>query len=140
MPHLFVDTSYFIALTNQKDEFHHLALDWARRIKTERLTCHTTLPILFEIGDGFSRLNRRTIGADLIKNITQASNYVLHPFSPKIFDGALKIYFKYSDKEWGVTDCYSFQVMTEQKMTDVLTSDHHFAQYGFNILLKHPIK
>jgi len=140
MPPLFVDTSYFIALTNQKDEFHDLALEWARRIKTERITCHTTVPIIFEIGDGFSRFNRRNIGVDLIKNITQATNYVLHPFNPAIFEKTLKIYYKYSDKEWGLTDCYSFQVMTEQKMIDVLTADNHFVQYGFNILLKHATK
>ncbi len=90
MSSLFVDTSYFIALTNQKDEFHNLALEWARRIKAEHINCHTTVPILFEIGDGFSRINRRNIGIDLIKNITQASNYFLHPFSPAIFESAVK--------------------------------------------------
>lgn len=136
MTAVFVDTSYFIALTNQKDAFHDMALDWARRIKAERTPCHTTVPILFEIGDGFSRLNRRDVGTDLIKNISQASNYIIHPFSQTIFEGALKIYFKYSDKEWGLTDCYSFQIMTNKKLKDVLTSDHHFVQYGFNILLK----
>jgi hypothetical protein len=137
MNKVFVDTSYFIALYNQKDEFHELALDWAKRIKSERITCHITIPIIFELGDGFSRLNRRETGIDLIQNIIQASNYVLHPFSQATYENALKIYLKYRDKEWGLTDCYSFQVMTEQKLTEVLTADPHFKQYGFIILLKH---
>jgi predicted nucleic acid-binding protein len=35
-----------------------------------------------------------------------------------------------------VTDCISFLVMKEQGLTDALTSDHHFEQAGFNVLLK----
>src|SRR5208282_5143253 len=40
------------------------------------------------------------------------------------------------DKEWSLTDCISFVVMNERGMTDALTSDHHFEQAGFQILLK----
>ncbi|MDZ7292626.1 MAG: PIN domain-containing protein [candidate division KSB1 bacterium] len=137
MTKIFVDTSYFIALYNRKDEFHELALDWARRITAERITCHITIPILFELGDGFSRLNRRETGIDLIQNISRASNYVLHPFRQSTFASALTIYMKHHDKEWGLTDCYSFQIMTEHELTDVLTADPHFKQYGFTVLLKH---
>jgi hypothetical protein len=39
------------------------------------------------------------------------------------------------DKEWGLTDCISFVVMKERKLTDALTTDHHFEQAGFKSLL-----
>jgi predicted nucleic acid-binding protein len=35
-----------------------------------------------------------------------------------------------------LTDCISFEVMRDQGLTDALTADHHFAQAGFNILMK----
>ena len=40
-----------------------------------------------------------------------------------------------ADKEWSLTDCISFVVMTEQRIADALTTDHHFIQAGFNALL-----
>jgi uncharacterized protein len=40
------------------------------------------------------------------------------------------------DKEWSLTDCISFVAMNERNITDAPTSDHHFEQAGFRILLK----
>jgi predicted nucleic acid-binding protein len=40
------------------------------------------------------------------------------------------------DKEWSLTDSISFVVMSELGITDTLTSDHHFEQAGFRVLLK----
>jgi len=37
-------------------------------------------------------------------------------------------------KEFG-TDITSFIIMKQNNITDVFTHDHHFEQYGFNILL-----
>jgi uncharacterized protein len=39
------------------------------------------------------------------------------------------------DKEWGLTDCVSFVVMQERKLTHALTTDRHFSQAGFADLL-----
>ena len=41
------------------------------------------------------------------------------------------------DKSWGLTDCISFTVMRERKLTDAFTSDHHFTQAGFIKMLSH---
>lgn len=36
-----------------------------------------------------------------------------------------------ADKAWSLTDCISFSVMTERRLSDALTADHHFEQAGF---------
>ena len=40
------------------------------------------------------------------------------------------------DKDWSLTDCISFVVMEDQRITDALTGDRHFEQAGFKALLK----
>jgi predicted nucleic acid-binding protein len=42
------------------------------------------------------------------------------------------------DKWWSLTDCISFIVMQQEGLTEALTTDHHFEQAGFKILLKKP--
>jgi predicted nucleic acid-binding protein len=39
------------------------------------------------------------------------------------------------DKEWGIVDCFSFEVMRIRGMRFALTADHHFEQAGFIALL-----
>ena len=49
---------------------------------------------------------------------------------------AFQLFKKYSDKEYSLTDCVSFVVMKEKKLTKAFTNDHHFEQMGFEILIK----
>ena len=42
------------------------------------------------------------------------------------------------DQTWSPTDCISFSVMTQRKLTDALTADRHFEQAGFRALLRYP--
>ena len=100
MPYIFIDTSYFIALVNVKDIYHKLAKEWAQRIKKDKIICYLTIPIIFEIADGFSKLSRREIGRSLIDNILNSENYIVHPFSDAIYEKALKLYLSREDKEW----------------------------------------
>lgn len=47
---------------------------------------------------------------------------------------ALKLYKKYTDKDFDLIDATSFVVCKERKIKQVLTLDKHFAQMGFEIL------
>jgi predicted nucleic acid-binding protein len=44
------------------------------------------------------------------------------------------IFFRYRDKDFSFTDCTSFVVMKELRLQQVLTTDAHFAQMGFQML------
>ncbi len=52
-----------------------------------------------------------------------------------IFDESLKMYRKFDDKSWGLTDTTSFVVMKRYGIREALTKDKHFRQFGFSVLL-----
>ena len=54
----------------------------------------------------------------------------------EFFDRALELYRQRSDKDWTLTDCGSFVVMRERRLTAALTADRHFEQAGFTALLE----
>ena len=47
----------------------------------------------------------------------------------------MSLYSRRPDKEWSLTDCISFVVMSDEGLTEALTGDHHFEQAGFTPLL-----
>jgi uncharacterized protein len=58
------------------------------------------------------------------------------PATRALLDDSLAFYESRPDKEWSLTDCISFVVMTKVGITVALTGDHHFEQTGFAALLK----
>jgi predicted nucleic acid-binding protein len=48
---------------------------------------------------------------------------------------ALELFDSRDDKEWSLTDCFSFAVMRKHRVAKALTADHHFVQAGFRALL-----
>jgi predicted nucleic acid-binding protein len=53
-----------------------------------------------------------------------------------VYDAGIELYRSRPDKDWSLTDCISFVVMSERRITTALTGDHHFEQAGFTALLK----
>ena len=48
---------------------------------------------------------------------------------------ALDLFRKRPDKDWSLVDCSSILICEARSIEAVFTSDHHFAQAGFKILL-----
>jgi hypothetical protein len=50
------------------------------------------------------------------------------------FERARGLFFKYRDKAFSFTDCASFALMHELRLTRALTTDRHFRQMGFTVV------
>ena len=48
---------------------------------------------------------------------------------------ALLLYSDRPDKFWGLVDCASFIVMSDEGISEAFTTDRHFEQAGFECLL-----
>jgi len=60
----------------------------------------------------------------------------VHPLSEALLARGMALYRQRPDKAWSLTDCISFVVMGDERLTEALTGDHHFEQAGFAPLLK----
>jgi len=50
------------------------------------------------------------------------------------FEEARDLFFHYRDKDFSFTDCTSFAIMRELRLTHAITTDPHFRQMGFQML------
>ena len=50
------------------------------------------------------------------------------------FDKARELFSQYRDKDYSFTDCTSFVIMRELRLTQAITTDRHFRQMKFQVL------
>jgi len=133
----FVDTSFLLALYNDRDQYHQRALEWNRRVELARQVVLTEA-ILIEVGDAFGAVDRAR-ATRVIESFLRASEAggVVRIISvdTALLRRGLQRYSSRRDKDWGLTDCISFVVMREMGLTDALTADRHFVQAGFRAML-----
>jgi predicted nucleic acid-binding protein len=67
--------------------------------------------------------------------LTSTDIEIIH-LTPALFERAFDLYRTHLDKEWGLIDCVSFIVMSDEGITQALTTDKHFTQAGFQILMQ----
>ena len=132
MNEVFADAFYYIALLNPADQFHSAAVQ-ATRSLTQRVV--TTAWVLLEVADALSApAVRQRTHQFLQQVVSDANTVVISEFAPW-FTRGVSLYGNRADKSWSLTDCISFEVMTDRGITDALTGDHHFVQAGFRVLL-----
>ncbi|MBT9330446.1 type II toxin-antitoxin system VapC family toxin [Paracidobacterium acidisoli] len=135
MERVFADTGYWIALLNARDELHQKASAVSRDIVPDQIV--TSEMILTEFLNSFSDygIHLRQAAAKAVESLRQ-SKVRIFPQTPQLFANALHQYQLMADKSWSLTDCASFLIMEEERLTAALTHDRHFAQAGFQALLR----
>lgn len=135
MREVFVDTSYAIALSAHTDQYHAQALQLATQLEVERTHLVTTHAVMLEIGNALSRLRYRQDAVKLLRAIEEDPTVEVVPISEQLYTRALMLYRERVDKEWRLTDFISFIVMWDRGIMEVLTTNSHFQQAGFRVLL-----
>jgi predicted nucleic acid-binding protein len=130
----FADTYFFLALRNPKDEGHPKALEAAAKLAPRKLV--TTTWVLTEVADALAKPANRAGFSQLLAMLTGNPHAIFVPPTQTLFDEAVSLFNARADKEWSLTDCVSFVVMTQLGITEALTADHHFEQAGFVALVK----
>ena len=120
-------------MLNQRDQYHGQAKALLNRVRTA-FEVWVTEAVLVEIGNALSSINRSG-AVDFIKRCYITPNIKVAAVDTALFKRALDLYGNRPDKEWGLTDCISIVVMQDHGLMDALTTDEHFKQAGFRILL-----
>ncbi len=130
---VFADTSFYVATLNPRDARHEQALDCARQVLGKVVT---TEYVLVELGNWLSRSGDRALFITFWEELSKDQRNVIVPGSTDLLGKGVELYRKRADKDWSLTDCISFVVMREKRLSGALTADHHFEQAGFTILLR----
>ena len=72
----------------------------------------------------------------LIEAVRQSKKWEGIFIDEKLLNRGFELYRQMKDKEWGLVDCTSIIVARDMEITEIFTTDHHFEQAGFTILLK----
>ena len=128
---IFLDTSFVIALINERDQYHAQAEALSFRFANSAL--QTTGAVLLEVGNALAK-EFRAEAVNVINVLSHSARVEVAEIDSNLIEKGLAVYEKYADKKWGLVDCVSFVVMREAGITEALTFDKDFEQAGFTVL------
>lgn len=130
---IFVDTAYWLALFNPREELHARAHAWADAV-SDRVV--VTEHVLRETVNDLSMPIDRPKAHAIIAHVRRAADCDIAPATADLLEAGLELHESRADKSWSLTDCISFVVMKRFDVQRALTHDHHFEQAGFEALLR----
>lgn len=132
---VFLDTGFAIALLSPRDQYHAAALRLAAQIRQQGTKVITSDAVLLEIGAALAKLAYRPAAIKLIDGLRADPNVEIMPIDSRLFETAYRLFHERPDKEWSLTDCASFVIMQERRISQALAADEHFKQAGLIPLL-----
>jgi predicted nucleic acid-binding protein len=132
---VFVDTAYWVARIDKRDQWRDRAKAVTQRLLTTPLV--TTELVLVEVLNYFSgyRAEVKQEVAGIVASLLDESDIRVIWQSRDLMRKGLALYRDLLDKGYSLTDCVSMVVMRQETIQKVLTHDRHFLQEGFSILL-----
>jgi uncharacterized protein len=129
---MLLDTSGLLCLLNKAEPFHEEAREFYK-VARKRVT-HTYVLAEFIALATARRLPRKTTLMFVVDLLNNPDIEML--WTGRVLDNeAMSLLLKREDKTYSFCDAVSFTVMHQQNLGEALTTDHHFTQEGFKILL-----
>ncbi len=130
---VFADTFALIAWLNPRDDAHAVVAAYLDGFKGQLLT---TEWVLVELADALCAPEARATAVAFLNAVRADPMFEVVGYLPAVYQAGVNLFANRSDKAWPLTDCISFAVMTEHKLSEALTADHHFEQAGFRAAFK----
>ena len=129
---MLLDTSGILSLHHKAEPFHKLACS-AFDAASARLTHSYILDEFVALANvrGVPRIDALTFSAYLLESPEMEVVWV----NESLHREALALLLARLDKTYSLCDAVSFILMRRHRITDALTTDHHFEQEGFRRLL-----
>ena len=124
----FIDTFALVAFIDRRDSHHGKVVDYFKSYSARLLM---TEWIVLETLDSLTAPRVRGESLRIIDAMRSDPDLEIVPFDGPIYRESTDLYRTRPDKSWSLTDCTSFIVMEQRKLTRALTADHHFRQAGF---------
>ncbi len=135
---VFVDTSGWYALIDRNDAAHAQATAVVGALLARGIRLVTTDYVIDE-SCTLAKVRAGPIAAiRLLEMLDQSAAVDVEWIGPDRFLATKRAFRKHADQAFSFTDCASFVVMRERKMSEAITADHHFRTAGFRALLVSP--
>jgi uncharacterized protein len=135
MKAVFVDAACLVSIINPRDQLHQVAVNALELAEGTELI--TTDAVMTEVLNYYAERGEysRQEALKIIKHLMGREDFNLIHHSKYLFHMGLERFEDRQDKGYSLTDCMSMIVMENYGIQEVLTSDKHFKQAGFTILM-----
>ncbi len=138
MTKIFVDTSGWASFFDTDETFHQQTraiYEEARKNGVRLVTTNYVIAELVALFTSPFRISRPRI-IEYIQVIKRSPSVDLLHIDQSSDVQAWQLLTERPDKQWSLVDCSSFVVMSNEGISEALTTDHHFEQAKFIRLLK----
>lgn len=136
MKALFLDASFVVALHVADDRRHNDAAACWEEVCEDAPEIVTTSYVFMELIALLNGRGRHRFAVAVGKALLTSADVELEYVERPVFETAWKYLEKHDDKTYSLTDCVSFVLMKERRISSALTFDRHFEQAGFEMLPK----
>jgi len=133
---IFIDTSGFFAMLARDDDRHATAAKTVAAARKRRRGFVTTDYVLDETASLLKARGKAHLLAGLFERVDLSRACRVEWTDSERFAQVCAGFLKHIDQPWSFTDCLSFLVMREFRLSDALTKDRHFEHAGFAALLR----
>lgn len=131
---IFLDASAWIALANEKDNWHDQAIAIYPRLFREYQSLVTTNLV---VAESYIAL-RQHVGSlramDFLSRIRTSARVLRVLSTEELEIKAETILRQYADQDFSYADAVSFGLMEQRAITDSFTYDRHFRTMGFRMV------
>ena len=133
---VFVDSFAWIAAINKSDNYHDICSEAIADLLSKGVKLFTTNYVIIETINALSKVDFRKAVVQFVDKLESSPSVEIITITEEIYRASWLLYQQRMDKDWGITDCASFEVMKMFNLKRAFTNDRHFEQAGFSLLIK----